>query len=162
MLHIQHLFAGVLISHFLVIKCSWTNPQPGLMSVNPKKWLEFCTPANKFWGCGGITDRQTWDWSCVQNSKLRRLIIHKLHEKESSNTQSSCCLQIKRTGCEFGKLQMQAHLGIAGPKHTNWHCCTLQNFLPVLTHWVSLVTTSAHCLPSHIETQVAFWRKPKL
>jgi hypothetical protein len=36
MLHIQHLFADVLISHFLVIKCSWTNPQPGLMSVNPK------------------------------------------------------------------------------------------------------------------------------
>jgi hypothetical protein len=91
------------------------------------------------------------------------LIIHKLLEKESSNTQSSCCLQIKRRcGCEFGKLQMQAHLGKAGPKHTNWHCCTLQNFLPVLTHWVSLVTTSAHCLPSHIETQAAFWRKLKL
>ncbi len=132
--------------------------QPSTWSCEcqPQKMTGFCTLANKFWGCGGITDRQTWDWSCVHKSKLRRLIIHKLHEKESSNTQSSCCLQIKRSGCEFGKLQMQAHLGKAGPKHINWHCCTLQNFLPVLTHWVSLVTTSAHCLPSHIETQAAF------
>jgi hypothetical protein len=40
--------------------------------------------------------------------------------KKVPNTQSSCCLQIKRrSGCEFGKLQMQAHLGKAGPKHIN-------------------------------------------